>query len=73
VTYAGYPLYHYKSDSKAGEFEGQGVDSTWYVVNAKGALVKKQATSSGGGGGGGYPPEPTTTSGTTTDSGGAWG
>jgi predicted lipoprotein with Yx(FWY)xxD motif len=70
VTYGGWPLYHYKSDSKSGEFEGQGVDGTWYVVSAKGALVKTQA-STGGGGGGGYPPEP----GTTTDSGGgdAWG
>lgn len=71
VTYAGYPLYHYKADSKAGEFEGQGVDGSWYVVNAKGALVKTKASS--GGGGGGYPPEPTTTSGTTTGGGAAWG
>jgi predicted lipoprotein with Yx(FWY)xxD motif len=77
VTYGGWPLYHYKADAKAGQFEGQGEDGTWYVVNAKGALVKKPASSGGGGGGGGgggYPPEPTTTSGTTTDDGGgAWG
>jgi predicted lipoprotein with Yx(FWY)xxD motif len=75
VTYAGYPLYRYKSDSKAGEFEGQGVDGSWYVVNGKGALVKKEASSGGSGGGsggGGYPPEPTTTSDTTTG-GDAWG
>jgi len=66
VTYAGFPLYHYKADSKAGEFAGQGVDGTWYVVSSTGALVKKKA--SGGG-------DTTTTSGTTTDSGGgaAWG
>jgi predicted lipoprotein with Yx(FWY)xxD motif len=71
VTYAGYPLYHYKSDAAAGEFAGQGVDGTWYVVNSKGALVKKKAPTSGGGGG--YN-QPTSTSGTTTDSGGgAWG
>lgn len=76
VTYAGYPLYRYKADSKPGEFAGQGFDGIWYVVNTSGALVKKHASGGGGGGGGGgYPPEPTTTSGTTTDSGGggAWG
>ena len=67
VTYAGYPLYHYKSDSKAGEFGGQGVDGTWYVVSSKGALIKKSA------GGGGTTTPTTTSSGTTTDSGGAWG
>jgi predicted lipoprotein with Yx(FWY)xxD motif len=63
VTYAGWPLYHYKSDSKAGEFGGQGFDGTWYVVNSKGGLVKTKA--SGGGG--------TTTSSTTTSSGGGGG
>jgi predicted lipoprotein with Yx(FWY)xxD motif len=68
VTYAGWPLYYYKADSKAGEFEGQGVDDTWYVVNAKGGLVKTKASS------GGAPPPTTTTSGTTTSGGGgAWG
>ena len=66
VTYAGYPLYRFKQDSKAGEFEGQGTDGSWYVVNTKGGLVKKAATSPTGG--------TSTTSGTTTDSGGpAWG
>lgn len=69
VTYAGYPLYRFKADSKAGEFEGQGKDGSWYVVNTSGGLVKKAASSSGGAG-------TSTTSGTTTDSGGggsAWG
>jgi predicted lipoprotein with Yx(FWY)xxD motif len=68
VTYAGYPLYRFKSDAKAGEFGGQGVDGTWYVVNTRGALVKKKAS-----GGGNTTPGTTTTSGTTTSSGGAWG
>ena len=53
VTYGGYPLYHFKSDSKAGEFEGQGVDGSWYVVNANGALVKTKPSTGGGGSGGG--------------------
>jgi predicted lipoprotein with Yx(FWY)xxD motif len=67
VTYAGYPLYHYKSDTKAGEFSGQGFDGTWYVVSSTGALVKKKASSGGG------DTTPTTTSGTTTSKGGGWG
>ena len=60
VSYAGYPLYFYAGDKKAGDVKGQGYQSRWYVVNTKGALVK-----SGGGSG---TPAPTTTS-----SGGGWG
>lgn len=33
VTYNGMPLYYYNKDSKAGDINGQGVDSTWYVIN----------------------------------------
>jgi predicted lipoprotein with Yx(FWY)xxD motif len=62
VTYAGYPLYMYVGDSKAGQVKGQAFQSEWYVVNAKGAFVK-HAVSSGGGGGGN----------TTTTTGGGWG
>ena len=40
VTYAGFPLYFYAGDKKAGDVAGQGVEGTWYVVSAKGALVK---------------------------------
>jgi predicted lipoprotein with Yx(FWY)xxD motif len=60
VTYAGYPLYFYVGDTKAGAIKGEGTDKTWYVVNAKGALVKKAIAASGG---------------TTTTSGGSttWG
>jgi predicted lipoprotein with Yx(FWY)xxD motif len=47
VTYAGYPLYMYVGDSKAGQSNGEGKDKTWYLVDTKGALVKK-AVSSGG-------------------------
>ncbi|MBV8066294.1 MAG: hypothetical protein JOY73_12280 [Actinobacteria bacterium] len=62
VTYAGFPLYYFAGDKAAGQVGGQGFESQWYVVNAKGAFVK-HAVSSGGGA-----PAPTTTS----SAGGAW-
>ncbi len=40
VSYAGYPLYYYAGDKKPGDVKGQGFEKTWYVVSAKGALVK---------------------------------
>lgn len=64
VTYAGFPLYRYKADTKAGEFEGQGEDGSWYVVSTSGALVKKSARTTGGS---------TTSSTTTTSSSGGGG
>ena len=48
VTYAGFPLYNYAGDSKAGDVKGEGFEKTWYVVDSKGALVK-HAVSGGGG------------------------
>lgn len=69
VTYAGYPLYTFAGDKKAGQVNGQGFDKKWYVVNTKGALVKRPfavaappATTTPA-------PAPTTTSG----GGEAWG
>jgi LPXTG-motif cell wall-anchored protein len=32
VTYNGWPLYYFSSDTKAGDTTGQGVKSVWYVV-----------------------------------------
>lgn len=46
VTYAGYPLYLYAGDKKAGDVNGQGFQKTWYVVSAKGALVKHAVATS---------------------------
>ena len=70
ATYAGYPLYFYAGDRKGGDANGQGFESKWYVVNARGALVKHAAA--------GSPtptpapaPAPTTTS--AGGGGGAWG
>jgi predicted lipoprotein with Yx(FWY)xxD motif len=52
VTYAGYPLYMYVGDSKAGQLKGQNFQSEWYVVNTKGAFVKHAVAGGGGNGGG---------------------
>jgi predicted lipoprotein with Yx(FWY)xxD motif len=46
VTYAGFPLYFFAQDKKAGQLNGQGFEGKWYVVDSKGALVKKPVTSS---------------------------
>lgn len=40
VTYNGHPLYYYKSDSAAGDENGQGVGGVWYVVSASGDAMK---------------------------------
>jgi predicted lipoprotein with Yx(FWY)xxD motif len=62
LTYGGFPLYRYVGDSKPGDLKGQGYEHVWYLVNASGALVKKEIASAG-----------TTTSGGTTTSKSAWG
>lgn len=67
VTYAGFPLYDYFQDTRAGQFKGEGASNAqngikpaglWYVVNTRGAFVKGGATTgtgtAAGGGGGGY-------------------
>lgn len=36
VTYNGWPLYYYASDSQAGDTNGQGVNDVWYVLSATG-------------------------------------
>jgi predicted lipoprotein with Yx(FWY)xxD motif len=42
VTYAGHPLYYYAGDKKAGDLNGQGFFSVWYVVSPKGTAIKKR-------------------------------
>ncbi len=64
MTYAGFPLYRYSGDKKAGEVNGQGFEGDWHAVTSAGTLAK----ASGGAGG-----TTTTTPGTTTDSGGGYG
>ena len=61
VTYNKWPLYTYSGDSKAGQANGEAQTlngGKWYVISAKGVLIKHK--SSGGGGG-------------TTTTGGGWG
>ncbi len=66
VTYAGFPLYFFAGDSKAGQTNGQGIAGKWFVVNTSGALVKHAMASSS--------PASTTSSTTTSSSGGShWG
>ncbi|MFE7172673.1 hypothetical protein [Streptomyces sp. NPDC057616] len=52
VTYAGHPLYYYANDHAAGDVKGQGIDKIWYVMNGKGAPLKKAAPASSSTGGG---------------------
>ncbi len=44
VTYAGYPLYRYAADAKAGSDKGEGVGGTWFAVAPSGAVVKGAAS-----------------------------
>lgn len=67
VTYAGFPLYYFAGDKKAGQVNGEGVQSVWFVVNAKGALVRHAMASTA------PAPAPTTTTGSSSGGGGAWG
>jgi predicted lipoprotein with Yx(FWY)xxD motif len=57
VTYAGFPLYFFAGDKKAGQTTGQGFQSEWYVVNTAGAFVKHAVATSTAA------PAPTTTGG----------
>jgi predicted lipoprotein with Yx(FWY)xxD motif len=52
VTYGGFPLYVFSGDHKTGDVKGEAFQGKWYLVNPKGALVKKAVSTSGGGTGG---------------------
>lgn len=55
LTVAGWPVYTYTHDSKAGQTNGQGVDGTWWAVTATGAKAGNGTTGGGStGGGSGY-------------------
>ena len=60
VTYAGFPLYFFAGDKKAGQTNGQEFQEKWYVVDTRGRLVEHAATA-------------TTTNETTTTSSGGYG
>jgi predicted lipoprotein with Yx(FWY)xxD motif len=63
ITYAGYPVYFFSGDKKAGQTNGQGFESKWYVVSSTGALVKHAAAAAAA----------TTTAATTTSPGYGYG
>ncbi|HKT43684.1 MAG TPA: hypothetical protein VJQ85_02715 [Gaiellaceae bacterium] len=73
ITYAGFPLYMFAGDSKAGQVNGQGFEKQWYVVNTKGALVKSAVKSGGTTSGNPPSPAPAPGYGTTTTSASSWG
>ncbi|WP_156725124.1 SCO0930 family lipoprotein [Streptomyces apocyni] len=50
LTIAGWPMYRYAQDKKAGDAKGQGVGGTWYAAAPDG---KKAAAGAADGGGGG--------------------
>ena len=50
VTLAGWPLYYYANDAKAGDTTGQGVGGTWWVDDPTGKKITTQASSSGNSG-----------------------
>jgi predicted lipoprotein with Yx(FWY)xxD motif len=80
VTYAGYPLYLYASDTKSGSDKGEGVGGSWFAVAPSGALVKGStavqgapSTSTGSSSSSSSPPStPPSTTTTTTSSGGGY-
>jgi predicted lipoprotein with Yx(FWY)xxD motif len=43
ITVAGWPVYRYAKDAKAGDALGQGVGGAWYAVNAKGGKAGQAA------------------------------
>lgn len=47
VAYAGHPLYHFSGDQAAGDTNGQGLFSKWYMVGADGNAIMG-STSTGG-------------------------
>lgn len=40
VTYNGWPLYYYAQDTAAGDANGQGVGSVWYLVSPAGEAIQ---------------------------------
>jgi len=43
VTYGGLGLYMYSGDKKAGQANGEGIESAWYAVSSAAKIVKPQA------------------------------
>ena len=57
LTYAGFPVYRFAQDRKAGDTKGQALGGTWFAVAPTGRLVKQAPVGSDPGG---TTPTPTT-------------
>lgn len=42
VVYAGHPLYYFSGDSAAGDTNGEGLNSKWYLLGADGSQIMGQ-------------------------------
>ena len=51
VTYGGLGLYLYAGDKKAGDANGEALESSWYAVSPAAKIVKPQPAASSSGGG----------------------
>lgn len=51
ITYAGWPMRIYASDTAAGQTNGQGIDGKWYVISPSGQVITRSASSSSSSGG----------------------
>jgi predicted lipoprotein with Yx(FWY)xxD motif len=52
VTYGAFGLYRYAGDKKAGDANGEAVESAWYAVSPAAKIVKDSAPAASSGGGG---------------------
>jgi predicted lipoprotein with Yx(FWY)xxD motif len=54
VTLAGYPLYRFAMDTRAGDVKGQGLSGTWFASTPQGKKAPETKKADSGGGGYGY-------------------
>jgi predicted lipoprotein with Yx(FWY)xxD motif len=60
ITYAGWPLHTYASDTTHGSYKGQGYGGQWYMISPSGTIITKPVSSASNGssssssGSGGY-------------------
>ena len=77
VTYNGFPLYRFAGDTKSGQANGQGLESSWYALAPSGAVVKLNTAPAAGGSSSGAGSSSSSSGGTSgstgTSSGGASG
>jgi predicted lipoprotein with Yx(FWY)xxD motif len=50
ITYAGWPLHTYASDTTHGSYKGQGYGGQWYMISPSGTVITKPVNSGSSGG-----------------------